>query len=577
MNFGKVLSLVNKRNDAWIHSDDMIIYCHSDSEHRIVPNQQVSFNVENLTDIDINDIEVPIPQYICALLTTSKLFAIDCSHITSKSIDKQYAILCGRLCISSKTRWGVTSKGLHKYTFRPRDNAYPTYIVASKLKPSQVDVYVRVEIQAWDDKDAHPKASLVDILGEVTNRTVYEDVILASQLVLPRNRNTIHRSETKKYEGFIEPDFIVDEDWSDTLTVSIDPEGSKDIDDAISIRDVNGTVEYAVHIATPTIWFEKDSPLDEFASSQVTSIYTDTTTHHLLPKILSTNKASLLENEERFCLSVIWSVGKSRIVRTKIINKHTYSYDQSETTTDYQKIHSAFKELFGINPHDSHILVEQSMIKANMCVAEYIVENSKSTALLRKTVLNSAWYLNWTENSPNSHESLEADLYTHFTSPLRRYADQLVHRQLFALLSGNPAMKPSNESIVHMNIVKTKTKTVDSQMKWIQLANPNSSTTLHGKILYFHDGLARVELPDKDNMRISVPLMSYKINDIVTTQVTEDGLKVKLEYPNCEYPLEIEAGDTIIELHWNQYQGLEGFRFEWIQPSISEWLSYGSH
>ena len=34
------------------------------------------------------------------------------------------------------------------------------------------------------------------------------------------------------------------------------------------------------------------------------------------------------------------------------------------------------------------------------------------------------------------HYALNAPLYTHFTSPIRRYADVLVHRQLEAVLSG---------------------------------------------------------------------------------------------------------------------------------------------
>ena len=35
-----------------------------------------------------------------------------------------------------------------------------------------------------------------------------------------------------------------------------------------------------------------------------------------------------------------------------------------------------------------------------------------------------------------SHYALNVPLYTHFTSPIRRYADILVHRQLDAILQG---------------------------------------------------------------------------------------------------------------------------------------------
>jgi protein SSD1 len=38
-----------------------------------------------------------------------------------------------------------------------------------------------------------------------------------------------------------------------------------------------------------------------------------------------------------------------------------------------------------------------------------------------------------------SHYALNAPLYTHFTSPIRRYADIIVHRQLEFILQGSSA------------------------------------------------------------------------------------------------------------------------------------------
>lgn len=39
------------------------------------------------------------------------------------------------------------------------------------------------------------------------------------------------------------------------------------------------------------------------------------------------------------------------------------------------------------------------------------------------------------------HYALNIPLYTHFTSPIRRYADILVHRQLDSILQGGPEPK----------------------------------------------------------------------------------------------------------------------------------------
>ena len=38
-----------------------------------------------------------------------------------------------------------------------------------------------------------------------------------------------------------------------------------------------------------------------------------------------------------------------------------------------------------------------------------------------------------------NHYALNVPLYTHFTSPIRRYADLIVHRQLESILQGSSA------------------------------------------------------------------------------------------------------------------------------------------
>lgn len=56
------------------------------------------------------------------------------------------------------------------------------------------------------------------------------------------------------------------------------------------------------------------------------------------------------------------------------------------------------------------------------------------------------------------HYALNVPLYTHFTSPIRRYADILVHRQLESVLQGGCEWEESNPSETILNYFLQRTR-----------------------------------------------------------------------------------------------------------------------
>ena len=57
------------------------------------------------------------------------------------------------------------------------------------------------------------------------------------------------------------------------------------------------------------------------------------------------------------------------------------------------------------------------------------------------------------------------------------------------------------------------------------------------------------------------------ITDII--KVSDDHL----ENLTNNSKLEFESKEVVINLFWISSKGLEGFRFEWLQPPISKWLA----
>lgn len=100
------------------------------------------------------------------------------------------------------------------------------------------------------------------------------------------------------------------ENLADELLVfTIDPPGSKDLDDALSVRKIEDSCyEIGIHIADVASVLEKDDPIDIEAQERTRTFYPGEgyQPHHMLPEPLSTNICSLLPNENRNALSIFF-------------------------------------------------------------------------------------------------------------------------------------------------------------------------------------------------------------------------------------------------------------------------------
>lgn len=534
-----VLDITNKRSYVWIYFETSVYLVITKEDNTFAPNQSVSLT--NLLKITQDD-SIIIPTYI----SNSGIYKgiVDVSSVVQGKYDKIFTLIPGKLMLSSKITFGKTNKGLTKYQFKPLDNRFPKLIVASSMK-SNIDAYVKVEF------DNNLNASLVEKICDVNEIEKYENIIILKNIPRIRNKlfKTFREFDYKSTEKYYE-------DWRKYRTFSIDPDGCCDIDDAVSIK----SGEIAVHIATPTKLMNNE--LEDYVANTITSFYGNKETINLLPdKVVEC--ASLNENTQRYVLSVVFSKTKdTRLVRSLIKIDKNYSYENVLDTKDYKNLVESYNEIFGETIEDSHKIVENLMIQSNAYVAKFLVENLNGDALIRKTFEDGTVNYNYyNEGDKNSHTGLNVDLYTHFTSPLRRYADQIVHRALFKILEKETKDKLEFDKILKLNRSKLAEKLLYSKLNIIDMISKDD-VIIKGKLLYIQDGFARIE---NENLRVSIPVLSRKIEDLIHIQKNEDSYEIIVE----DITFYMNVNDEVeIKICYDTLKGIEGITYEWMSPNL---------
>jgi ribonuclease R len=99
-------------------------------------------------------------------------------------------------------------------------------------------------------------------------------------------------------------DAVARVDLRDLLAFTIDPEGAKDFDDALTVRREGDGLRAWVHIADVSAYVPAGSPLDRDASERAFSVYVPGRVEPMLPERLSADLCSLRPQADRRCVTV---------------------------------------------------------------------------------------------------------------------------------------------------------------------------------------------------------------------------------------------------------------------------------
>ncbi len=298
------------------------------------------------------------------------------------------------------------------------------------------------------------------------------------------------------------------EDLSDREMIAVDSVATRDVDDALSLWHEGDEIILGIHITDVAHFLDHDAPLDLEVRQRATSIYLPETMIPMIPRVLSEEAASLSVGAVQPGISLLVKIGLDlkpvdfRICSSLVRVTERISYEQADERTGDPD--SCLAEMFTIaqalraertrsgaiifkDPElsviveangeiqvsrrdretPSQVLVSEMMILANSLFARFLSdrkvpapfrsqpppseriemgdEHDPVASYLSKKSLVRGEVL----TEPGRHSTLGLDCYTTATSPLRRYPDILVQRQIKSVLEEKPFLKSDElESIL---------------------------------------------------------------------------------------------------------------------------------
>ncbi|MBY0379772.1 MAG: ribonuclease R [Burkholderiales bacterium] len=370
----------------------------------------------------------------------------------------------------------------------------------------------------------------IGILGE--DKAFITQTILEANLPTEFSEKAMEQAK-KPRDKILVRDIKSREDLREIPFVTIDGEDAKDFDDAVYCNYENNLYTLYVAIADVAHFVTHESPLDIEAYERGTSVYFPRQVIPMLPERLSNELCSLNPNKDRLVMcckieidtngnvlkyqlsnAIIKSVARltynqvhtwinninltppeifSNMSSLYLVYKALLSSRATRGAIDFDTTEPYFTfgedgEVNGIQPRirlESHKLIEECMLVANVCVADFMIKNTQpclfrihekpsedkfnnlkaylnSLAIefnvayaqltpsnysdllisvknhpqfqaIQQTVLRSMQLAMYSPNNIG-HFGLSYDKYLHFTSPIRRYPDLLTHRAIKKVL-----------------------------------------------------------------------------------------------------------------------------------------------
>ncbi len=320
-------------------------------------------------------------------------------------------------------------------------------------------------------------------------------------LLLHRFRTPIEFSPELEQEAFrvaaTLPEKLAQErrDLTHLECFTVDDAFTTEIDDALSLETTDRGYRVGIHIADASAFVEPGSALDAEAAIRGTAVYLPSRKIRMIPESLGDGVCSLVAGEERPAFSFLVDFDEElnrlgqEMVSSRVRVRERLTYDQADQLLEgdppWGKVLAIARALrekrrqdgavtvpfprVGVRVEDDEILIEREnpnsasqvmvsemMILVNRLAGEFFAEREVA-ALYRgqqppeKEIpteteftpdvlfkLRRSFRKGEASYTPIRHSGLGLDAYSQVSSPIRRYSDLLMQRQLKACLAGEP-------------------------------------------------------------------------------------------------------------------------------------------
>jgi len=404
---------------------------------------------------------------------SEKLFSGDVFSISTDAVIELHSSpiremdkIPGVLQLQGSKTFGRTENGRLLFKCIPHQKGLPAFLVPYNVKPgfdkTNLNKYVIFRFGNWDGK--HPVGTIIETLGSVNELEPFYEYQMHCRNLQHSVTRLTHTVHEKLKQGSYNDHVAAMEqnrnfkiiDKSDQYVFTIDPDGSVDLDDGLSIFPDSENQEHtvvSVYIANVCLWLEHLQLWGDL-SDRVSTIYLPDCKRNMIPSLLADKWCSLNEKEKSvvFAMDLVFDQNgvllKSQMYNAIIRVRKNFRYEEPKLLKNayYQQLAALTVKLDG-GVHDSHDVVAFWMMKMNTLCANRLHEHK--TGLFRTATLLgrdeqpmrefspetnralSMWnnvsgsYQLYEDGVEMKHAMMNDRKYVQITSPIRRLVDVL--------------------------------------------------------------------------------------------------------------------------------------------------------